>query len=50
LIAAGLEPGPLFGEILAAVEEAQLDGRIRTRSQALKLARKMVAREEFSER
>lgn len=42
LIAAGLDPGPLFGEILAAVEEAQLEGRIRTRVQAFQLAREMA--------
>jgi poly(A) polymerase len=35
LIAAGYEPGPLFGRILAAVEEAQLEGRLETRDQAL---------------
>jgi poly(A) polymerase len=35
LIAMGLSPGPLFGEILAQVEEAQLGGEIKTREQAL---------------
>lgn len=35
LIALGLESGPLFREILAAVEEAQLDGRLATRVDAL---------------
>jgi poly(A) polymerase len=33
----GLPPGPRFGELLRAVEEAQLDGRVRTREQALGL-------------
>ncbi len=31
----GLKPGPIFREILAAVEEAQVEGRIRTREEAL---------------
>jgi poly(A) polymerase len=40
LIAAGYRPGPLFKEVLTAVEDAQLDGSIRTREEALALARK----------
>jgi poly(A) polymerase len=39
LIAAGLQPGPAFKELLAAVEDAQLDGTIQTKEQALALAR-----------
>jgi putative nucleotidyltransferase with HDIG domain len=39
LIAAGYTPGPRFGEVLAAVEDAQLEGRISTREEALELAR-----------
>jgi poly(A) polymerase len=35
LIALGLAPGPLFGAILAQVEEAQLGGELHTREQAL---------------
>jgi len=35
LIALGLLPGPHFKEILNAVEEAQLEGRLRTREDAL---------------
>jgi putative nucleotidyltransferase with HDIG domain len=35
LIAAGYEPGPLFGEILAAVEDRQLEGTLTTRDEAL---------------
>jgi poly(A) polymerase len=35
LIALGLPPGPRFKEILAAVEDAQLDGRLLTREDAL---------------
>jgi poly(A) polymerase len=40
LIAAGYRPGPLFKEVLGAVEDAQLDGTIHTREEALALARK----------
>jgi putative nucleotidyltransferase with HDIG domain len=39
LIAAGYRPGPKFGEMLAAAEDAQLEGRIRTREEALELVR-----------
>jgi len=35
LIAAGYEPGPRFKEILGAVEDAQLEGRIATREAAM---------------
>ena len=35
LIAAGYQPGPRFGEILSAVEEAQLEGAITTREEAM---------------
>ncbi len=35
LMAAGYEAGPRFKEILAAVEDAQLEGRIASRSEAL---------------
>jgi poly(A) polymerase len=41
LIEAGYEPGPRFKEILAAVEDAQLEGRLTTREAAMA----MVARE-----
>ncbi|MBI1991894.1 MAG: CCA tRNA nucleotidyltransferase [Candidatus Omnitrophica bacterium] len=34
-----LSPGPLVGTLLAAIEEAQAEGRIRTRDEALALAR-----------
>lgn len=34
LIEAGLEPGPVFGKILKALEEAQLEGEIKSREQA----------------
>lgn len=42
LIAAGLNPGPLFGQILTAVEEAQLEGKISTQEEALALAKQLA--------
>jgi tRNA nucleotidyltransferase/poly(A) polymerase len=38
LIDAGLTPGPEFGQILNAVEDAQLEGRVSTKAEALALA------------
>jgi tRNA nucleotidyltransferase/poly(A) polymerase len=38
LIAAGLEPGPIFRQILEAVYDAQLEGRVSAKEEALKLA------------
>jgi len=35
LIAAGFKPGPIFKEILHAVEDAQLEGKLRSREEAL---------------
>ncbi|MGA2964574.1 MAG: CCA tRNA nucleotidyltransferase [Terriglobales bacterium] len=35
LIAAGYQPGPRFKEILTAIEDAQLEGRVATRAQAM---------------
>ena len=35
LIQAGYEPGPRFKEILEAVEDAQLEGRLRSREEAM---------------
>lgn len=40
LLELGLEPGPRFGEILTAVSDAQLDGTLTTREQALAWVRK----------
>ncbi len=40
LIAAGHTPGPKFREILNAVEDAQLEGRLPTRDAALKFVRR----------
>ncbi len=39
LIRLGLEPGPLFAQILEAVEDAQLEGELSSREQALELVR-----------
>ena len=35
LISAGYKPGPLFKQILTAVEDAQLEGRLQTKSEAI---------------
>ncbi|HEY4878121.1 MAG TPA: CCA tRNA nucleotidyltransferase [Candidatus Acidoferrales bacterium] len=45
LIALGLKPGPRFKAILYSVEEAQLDGAIQTREDALSLAKKLAGKE-----
>ncbi len=37
LIAAGYKPGPLFKEILAVIEDGQLEGRLRSRDDAMAL-------------
>jgi poly(A) polymerase len=37
LIAAGHKPGPRFKEILSAVEDAQLEGRLESKAQAMEL-------------
>ncbi len=39
LIAAGYEPGPLFKQVLGAVEDAQLEGRLHSREEALEFVR-----------
>jgi poly(A) polymerase len=44
LIAEGYDPGPRFAEMLAAVEDAQLEGRVRSREEALKMVREMWPR------
>jgi poly(A) polymerase len=46
LISMGLKPGPVFGRILHAVEEAQLEGVVRTREEALRFVREQPARGE----
>jgi poly(A) polymerase len=40
LIELGYQPGPAFGKILAAVEDAQLEGRVRNKEDALELVRR----------
>jgi len=42
LIAEGYRPGPAFGKALEAIETAQLDGQIRTKDEALEVARKTL--------
>jgi poly(A) polymerase len=39
LITMGLTPGPAFSRILTAIEDAQLEGAVTTREEALALAR-----------
>ncbi len=43
LIAAGYQPGPQFKELLTAVEDAQLEGSIHSREDALGLVKSLVA-------
>ena len=45
LIRAGLPPGPLFKRLLDAVREAQLDGAVRTREEAVELVNRLLAAE-----
>jgi len=40
LIELGLEPGPVFSEILREVQDAQLEGRLVTREEALEMVRR----------
>jgi poly(A) polymerase len=42
LIAEGYRPGPDLGKALEAVETAQLDGQIRTKEEALEIARRVM--------
>jgi poly(A) polymerase len=43
LIEAGYSPGPRFGPVLRAVEDAQLDGTVQTKEEALWLARTLLS-------
>ncbi|MGH9377953.1 MAG: CCA tRNA nucleotidyltransferase [Terriglobia bacterium] len=43
LISEGYEPGPLFKVMLRAVEDAQLEGKIHTREDAVRLVREQFA-------
>lgn len=42
VLALGLPPGPRIGAILQAVEDARLEGEVRTRDEALALARRLA--------
>jgi poly(A) polymerase len=42
LIATGLKPGPAFAEILRTVEDAQLEGTLHTREDALRLVGELL--------
>ena len=44
LIAEGYTPGPIFSEILRAVEDAQLEARVKNRNEALELVRQAFPR------
>ena len=44
LIAMGLRPGPRIGELLEAVQTAQLEGEIKTRAEALELLKTMLGK------
>jgi poly(A) polymerase len=41
LIGEGYRPGPQFSQMLSAVEDAQLEGRITTREEALELVKRL---------
>jgi len=45
LIAAGFTPGPAFSDVLRLVEDAQLEGNVETREEALELAKSLFARQ-----
>ena len=42
LISLGLEPGPRIGELLEAVQTAQLEGEIKTREEAIELVKALM--------
>ncbi len=42
LLALGVAPGPRLGEILRAIDDARLEGRVRTREEAVALARRLI--------
>src|SRR6266481_46299 len=46
LLAMGFRPGPLFAEILRSLEDAQLDGKVRTREEAVEYVRRNFALKE----
>jgi poly(A) polymerase len=45
IVLRGLEPGPLFKRLLDAVREAQLEGTVQTREQALELVDRLLREE-----
>jgi poly(A) polymerase len=45
LIALGLRPGPIFRKILDSIEDAQLEGKLQGREEALKMAEELIRRE-----
>jgi poly(A) polymerase len=46
LLAMGFRPGPLFAEILRSLEDAQLDGQVRTHKEAVEYVRRNFALKE----
>jgi putative nucleotidyltransferase with HDIG domain len=42
LIAAGFRPGPAFGVVLSEIEDAQLEGRVTSAEEALRMAREKL--------
>lgn len=42
LIAAGYRAGPEFGRVLGEVEDAQLEGRVRSKEEGLEMARRLL--------
>jgi len=46
LVAAGYSPGPQFKEILSAVEDAQLEGNLYSKDQAIRFVRRKFPQEE----
>ncbi|HMC88678.1 MAG TPA: CCA tRNA nucleotidyltransferase, partial [Gemmataceae bacterium] len=43
----GLKPGPIYKRLLEAVREAQLEGAVKTKAEALELVRRLLEREDF---
>jgi poly(A) polymerase len=42
LIAAGFQPGPAFGVVLSEIEDAQLEGRVSSAEEAMRMAREKL--------
>jgi len=43
--ALGLKPGPIIGELLRKIQEAQVEGMVRSKEEAIELARKTIEEE-----